>query len=157
MLVKYKACKYKNSMCHLYNGTCNAEGSQSWRIYVQGAQTWLIHTVTCYIIHGRPHHNIYSAKWQHWHLVSFNFWVPDTCWILHRATSGSWIKRELFCQLNFWSRWQHWRVKQMAEPEKREGSRNTQPRVRMGLQQPAIRWTKPTTDTHLWGRSVYLA
>lgn len=155
MLVKYKVCKYKNFMHHLCNGTCNAEGSQNRGIYVQGAQTWLIYTIACSTIYGRPHWNTNSVKWQCWHLRSFSFWLPHTCWLFYQAISGSWT-RKLFCQLNFWSRWQHWRAKQMAEPEKKGGSRNTQPRVRMGLQQAAIRWILLTTEIHLQGRSVYL-
>lgn len=156
MLVKYKVCKYKNLMHHLCNGPCNGEGSQSRSIYEQGAQTWLIYIITYYTIYGRPHWNMSSVKRQRWHVGSFSFWPRNTCWIFYQAISGSWTRIKLFCQLNFWSRWQHWRLKQMAEPEKKGGSRNTQPRIRMGLQQPAIRWTLLTTETQLQGRSVYL-
>lgn len=149
MLVKYEVCKYQNSMCHLCNGTCNAEGSESRRIYVQGAQTWLICTITCYTIYGRPHWNINSVKWQCWHLASFSFWTLDTCWILYQAISGSWTKRKLFCQLNFRKQMTALESQTNGRVRKKGGSRNTQPRVRIGLQQPAIRWTQLTTEIHL--------
>lgn len=115
VLVKYKVCKYKNFMRHVCNGTHNAEGSQSRRIYVQ-AQTWLIYTITCYTIYGIAHFSQVT-------MLAPRVFSFLACWHLLNLLPSHFSKlnQKTTCQLNFWSRWQHWRVKQTAEGRNKGG------------------------------------